>query len=445
MTEAVILIPGIMGSVLKDGDKTVWPGDVMELVFPYNHMAELLKPDLKATDVIRSVSISRQYSDLIDSLASCGFQETSTNPTLKVFPYDWRRDNALAAQGLADCIDEMAHQLDDEAEINLVAHSMGGLVSRCYLESGFYGKRPGFARIKRLITLGTPHRGSPLAMMAALGQERRLFLNAAQVKEVASHTNFPSLYQLLPPKGEPFVWDRDARYAPIDIYDRSVAKQLGLVDTNLRSAERFHATLDLNRRPRHVRYFFFAGTRQTTISSVQITLSMGGAGVRVMRVDRDDAGDGTVPIWSSSQSGIQMEPVGGEHGELYKNRTLKQALGTLLGKPGVLAARDENPEVSVLNKVLEPGDTTQVTLDFPKNTTKAEGELRMRRTVDNAGVSQPKAPVVSTYPIAYSGAPIDHLAILIKAPQYTGIYELHYVQTGGEENVTTTELFVQGI
>jgi pimeloyl-ACP methyl ester carboxylesterase len=445
MIEGVILIPGIMGSVLKKGQRTIWPGDVLELVLPYNHMADLLDPDLLATDVIRSVSISTQYKALIDSLESCGFHEAGPKPTLTVFPYDWRKDNALAAKALADCIDAMAQNLGNDAEINLVAHSMGGLVSRCYLESGTFTGRLGFACVKCLITLGTPHRGSPLAMTAAVGQERRLFLNADQVKTLASHTSFPSLYQLLPPKGEPFAWDREqvSRYAPVDVYDRSVATQLGLVDANLTAAENFHAMLDLNRRPAHVRYFFFAGTRQTTITSVQIRFAKGG-GTRVIRVDRDDAGDGTVPVWSGSQSGIQMEPVGGEHGDLYKNGALKQVLGTLLGRPGVLMAKGLVPELSVRDKVLEPGGSTLVTIDFPQGTTTFEGELRMRRRVDNAGVSQPAAPVMSTYPISYSGAPIDHLSILIQAPDHMGIYEMGYVQKGSDENSATTELFIQG-
>ena len=42
-------------------------------------------------------------------------------------------------------------------QVTLVGHSMGGLVSRAYL------RRYGSARVARLVTLGTPHRGSMLA------------------------------------------------------------------------------------------------------------------------------------------------------------------------------------------------------------------------------------------------------------------------------------------
>lgn len=51
------------------------------------------------------------------------------------------------------------------AEIDIVAHSMGGLVARSMIEQ--YG---GSIYINRLVTLGTPHKGSPLAALEyALG------------------------------------------------------------------------------------------------------------------------------------------------------------------------------------------------------------------------------------------------------------------------------------
>ena len=442
MTEVVILVPGIMGSILENSNhEVIWPGSPHQLIFPYTKMAELLNPQLTATDVIRNVSISDQYVDLINSLNTCGFVEN--DKTLKVFPYDWRKDNVLAVNELAKCIDELVDHFGDECEIDLVAHSMGGLICRYYLESDKYTNRTGFLKIKCLLTIGTPHRGSPVALAAALGQEKRLFLNAKQVQQVASDINFPSLNQLLPPIDEPFAWNRssNARFSPLNIYDKAVATSLGLVNQNLNSASNFHAGLNLSRRPQHVRYFFFVGTRQTTTNSVQISSSSGK--LSVIKIDRDDAGDGTVPIWSSLQSGIQTEPVGGEHGELYKNSGLKSTLATLLGKPGVLLARGQTAEISVLNKVVTPGDSTQVTIDFPRGTTNVAGLLELKWVVNRSGIVSPAAPVTNTYPITYSGPKVDHLAVLMDAPNNIGIYELSYYSNNVKE--ASTELFVQDI
>src|SRR5258707_5077870 len=250
MTHAVIIIPGIMGSVLELNGEVIWPGSLLELTLPYKKMAKLLQPNLVATDVISRFSISEQYQKLIDDLAKCGFREDDNPKTLYVFPYDWRKDNALAADKLAALVDEAVTQ-NGATEISLIGHSMGGWVSRCYLESGTFITRPGYQSIRRLITLATPHRGAPLALSAAMGKEKRLFLNKDQVQLLANDPRYPALYQLMPPPGEPFAWneERAAEFAEVDVYDPVLAKVLGLEEQNLQSARTFHSRLDINNRP----------------------------------------------------------------------------------------------------------------------------------------------------------------------------------------------------
>ena len=60
MTAVAILIPGIMGSVLKLGDEIIWPGPVSSLIFSFGKMPELMREDLVATDCIRSFSVTTQ-------------------------------------------------------------------------------------------------------------------------------------------------------------------------------------------------------------------------------------------------------------------------------------------------------------------------------------------------------------------------------------------------
>lgn len=163
----------------------------------------------------------------------------------------------------------------------------------------------------------------------------------------------------------------------------------------------------------------------------------------MVKIESDDSGDGTVPIWSGSQSGVQMEPVGGEHGELYKNGSLKSVLGALLGKPGVMLAKGAVPEISVRHKVVNPQDVVQATIDFPLGTSEIKGSLFLRRVVNADGAEHPDAPVSSKYPVSYTGPQIDHLAILIDAPEYSGIYELSYVSSDDVASAAKTELFVQ--
>ena len=74
------------------------------------------------------------------------------------FPYDWRRDNRVAAHRLAASAREWldrARTVHPDAKLVLLGHSMGGLVARYYLEV-----LGGWRDTRRLITFGTPYRGS---------------------------------------------------------------------------------------------------------------------------------------------------------------------------------------------------------------------------------------------------------------------------------------------
>jgi hypothetical protein len=338
----------------------------------------------------------------------------------------------------------MVEPLGANAEITLLAHSMGGLVSRYYLESKLFEDRPGFSSIKRLITMGTPHLGSPLALTAALGKEKRLFLSAQQVQTLANDKHFAALYQLLPPRGVPFAWDRSqhARFSSLDVYADPTATQLGLSRDNLDAAARFHQGLDLSKKPAQVRYFCFVGTQQTTINEVQVMLSRGPTN-GVQKSERKDAGDGTVPFWSGSLSGLQSIAVSGEHGELYKTAALKQMLGVLLDAETLMEAAGDTPEISLRNKVVTPSSTVHAVIDFPRGTVRVTAELRLRPEVDSAGNAQPNAPATLVLPISYQGPPIDHLEVLMTAPDFAGVYRVEYVNTGSATVEATTELFVQ--
>jgi pimeloyl-ACP methyl ester carboxylesterase len=74
--------------------------------------------------------------------------------------YDWRKsvsDNAT--NYLIPWIDR-ARSRSGQSKVILVGYSMGGLVSRSYIQSDAYHTRND---VERLITVGTPHRGAPEA------------------------------------------------------------------------------------------------------------------------------------------------------------------------------------------------------------------------------------------------------------------------------------------
>ncbi|MCG8348346.1 MAG: hypothetical protein MI924_11270, partial [Chloroflexales bacterium] len=110
------------------------------------------------------------------------------------FPYDWRRDNRANARRLATFIERQlaawrAASSNATAQVILVAHSMGGLISRYYLEC--LGDHE---QCRALITFGTPYRGSLNALNAIANGKRILrFFDVSSALR-----SFTSVYQLLP-------------------------------------------------------------------------------------------------------------------------------------------------------------------------------------------------------------------------------------------------------
>ncbi|MFA4872506.1 MAG: hypothetical protein WC659_01050 [Patescibacteria group bacterium] len=118
--EPVIVVPGLMGSAWVPGKG--WQID------PILHVYDNLLASL--TDIYGS---ERVYS----------------------FPYNWREDNAVSGHLLKQKIKEVK-QAAGAIRVDLVVHSMGGLVARSYIESDEYA-----GDVDQLIMMGTPNKGSP--------------------------------------------------------------------------------------------------------------------------------------------------------------------------------------------------------------------------------------------------------------------------------------------
>jgi pimeloyl-ACP methyl ester carboxylesterase len=123
--------------------------------------------------------------------------ELETGKNFFEFPYDWRRDNRVAARKLAADAENWLHAWrngdgPDDAQLILIGHSMGGLVARYYLEC-----LEGWRDTKTLITLGTPFRGSLNALgFVANGFTKGIGPFDVDLSELLR--SFTSVYQLLP-------------------------------------------------------------------------------------------------------------------------------------------------------------------------------------------------------------------------------------------------------
>jgi pimeloyl-ACP methyl ester carboxylesterase len=106
----------------------------------------------------------------------------------------------------------------------IVAHSMGGLVARAWLRSRAAHKRSdGTDEAARLITIGTPHRGTWLAALALTANARQMRLDSAWMAALAA-SEPPTLPGLIT------SWwsecDQIVYPAPTAVFPGSEAKQL---------------------------------------------------------------------------------------------------------------------------------------------------------------------------------------------------------------------------
>ncbi|WP_433623369.1 alpha/beta fold hydrolase [Nocardia sp. CA-120079] len=205
--DAVVVIPGIMGTELIDAatGKLLWGMSPALLARLWTAPARHLKPlgfDPENNTVVpgrllRLPSFApvlagiEPYSRLVTKLRSVVRHPSAVTE----FGYDWRRPVVDNARLLAEAIDRhlsawRAQSDRPDAQVHLVAHSMGGLLCRALAAI------PGATdHVGSVITLGTPFEGAAkAALLLATGQGSPL--RAQGMQQVA--VTMPGIYDLLP-------------------------------------------------------------------------------------------------------------------------------------------------------------------------------------------------------------------------------------------------------
>jgi pimeloyl-ACP methyl ester carboxylesterase len=215
MSDVVVLLPGIMGSVLQRDGRDVWApsaGAAMRALWslgrslkqlqlhddPWDKddlgdgvVATRLAPDLHLVPGLWSIDGYSAIGDMIK-------QKFDVVPgvTYNELPYDWRRDNRVAARALHRLAEEklaIVRKDNPQAKLILIGHSMGGLVARYFLEC-----MDGWKDTRMLVTFGTPHRGS----LNAVDFLANGFVKKAGPLKLLDLTtllrSLTSVYQLLP-------------------------------------------------------------------------------------------------------------------------------------------------------------------------------------------------------------------------------------------------------
>lgn len=371
--KCVVFVPGIMGSGLRNADGSVWPPTAWEAVFGYKRIAELSQPDLEVTGIIRNVSLVSVYKYLLDDIGRCGYAEGGTERRFVPFPYDWRRSNEESAIALAARLDAEFPTVDPDLDITILAHSMGGLVTHFLLESGDFDNRPWFDRIRKLVTLGTPHHGAPLALKRLAGEEGTLGLSGRDIKTLGNDVRYPSLFQLVGYDGNGFATKQGPRGqlpSVLDPFDPAIEAALGLNPANIASARQFWQRINGGSRPGASNYLCVASSSLKTA----VRSELRGAGGNPLTIERKDGGDGTVPFSSAVLRGLPTAYSRKKHAAIFEDRDVRHELYRILDAPahvvpqaaaaGVPVGAPEAMGLSVGKESYDPGEPIELSVSY---------------------------------------------------------------------------------
>lgn len=109
-------------------------------------------------EIYKEYGAQDTYKGLMDNLSS-----QFPNREIYFFSYDWRQPNTDTADKLNEYIDTICRNSKSD-EVELIAHSMGGLVVSKYVE--IYG----YNKVNNIITIATPYEGAPKLLVSTLTQ-----------------------------------------------------------------------------------------------------------------------------------------------------------------------------------------------------------------------------------------------------------------------------------
>jgi pimeloyl-ACP methyl ester carboxylesterase len=307
----VIFVPGTMGSELWLGSEKVWPNVNFLLkhpdIFRYSEDSPL-KPKgiLNEMVIVPNLISFDQYNLLGDYLVEELGYERENN--FIEFAYDWRQDVRQSARELAQFVE--GWKVD--APITLIAHSLGTLVSRYYVE-----KLGGKSKIGRLVLIGGPHQGVPkIAANLLSGVDLLPFgLMGKRLTEIIE--TFPSCYQILPlyPCGvdqsgkqinflEDESWVKPA-YRHLHRLAREFRRELGTTSSI--------PTLSI----------FGYGLK--TAIEIKIQSDLNGI-IQKAFIGIEPSGDSSVPESSAVLPRTEIHPVRQYHGTLFNDKDVKMRL-----------------------------------------------------------------------------------------------------------------------
>jgi pimeloyl-ACP methyl ester carboxylesterase len=441
-----ILLPGITGSVLAKDNKEVWgpsAGSILKALLSGGaSVAELqlsgddpdkddLQDGVTATRLVPDVTLIPGfwkidgYTAVAESLIEhFGLQR---GVSFFDFPYDWRRHNAVAARKLQrrvhDWLKVKKQAGASDPKAVLVAHSMGGLVCRHFLEV-----LGGWRQTRALVTFGTPYRGS----LNSLGYLANGF-KMAGLDLTSLLRTLTSTYELLPiyPCVSTGGTDlaRVAEMPGLPQVDADRAKAALDFHRKIESEQKLNATL-----PGYgYKIVPLIGFEQPTMQTARY--EGGKLELVASRLGKDESGDGTVPRISATPIEIPQENGAvfacERHGSLQNNAGLLAHVRGALTQPvfeGVVRAFVEVADLTVtVEDAYRTGDVIEIGVAASEG--EPEIEAVLQDAVTNAEIErQPvKAGGLSGQRVIFDPVPAGYYRFTLSGPKVSPVTDVFLV------------------
>jgi pimeloyl-ACP methyl ester carboxylesterase len=347
----LVFIPGLLGSRLcrpnpaNPAEPTVvWGTQSAISLFAslrLVHKGGASADDIKPCGLIREVTYlglftQEAYAPIIRHLEQLGYRE---GRDLFIFDYDWRHSVFDNARALSDFLKQKIP--DQSRRVDILAHSMGGLVARTYAVK--YG---GSARIARLISAGTPFLGSVKVLESiesGWGVVNYLLGGLTTFRQ--NMLSFPSIFELTAryrvccdgvvpgaPPFQPFdtqAW-RALRWEGIESH---AMPDLAAVASRVREL----AAIVETQLPAEIEDVRIIGVDQRTPHQFGLEL---GSSAAVLRVRTTWDGDGTVPRESAISPRAVVHPTSfADHEHILSDPQVQQFLAVALSRGTAEAVR----------------------------------------------------------------------------------------------------------
>jgi pimeloyl-ACP methyl ester carboxylesterase len=208
LVDPVIIVPGITATCLRDeypvDHDQVW--SVLKknydrvALHPGNIKYEAQEPSMVRPGQIFDIA----YKELIEELRYNLKEKEDLDVPVFPFGYDWRMPLEIAEKDLDAYINEVIERTKllrhyhyqgygDSPKVNLIGHSMGGLVI-----TGYLANKGENAPVNKVVTLATPFKGSLEAVLKIATGTADLGISGQGSRERETARLTPALYHLLP-------------------------------------------------------------------------------------------------------------------------------------------------------------------------------------------------------------------------------------------------------